>query len=416
MPRRWKLWLAITAGGLLYLLVSTRVGRLHDPINGDATSYYAYAQSVLLDGDLDFANNYQVLRIDETRSTPTGRLWNKYPVGTAVLNAPFFLAGHAVAVAGRALGASWSDDGYSLPEQLGFALGSIFWALVGLELAFRLVVRWSGEPHATFATTAWLLGSSLAFYVYRDPGYAHACSFFAVTAFLAYERSVGRLDVRSGLILGALAGLMTLVENQNLLVTIVPLVLRWPELRRAPLLIAVAALGALVGFLPQMAAWQVLFGRPVAYSYQGEGFDFIHPHLIDVLFSTRHGLITWTPIAGLAIAGLGAAALRDRTVRPYLLALALQWLVNGAWWCWWFGWSFGARKFLSVSTLFMLGLALLSRRVGHRRGLWAVVALLILWNAVLALLLVTGSIPGMKAVGGPDLLRGLRSLLHLRPR
>jgi hypothetical protein len=383
LRRPW--WQIAFVAGVLAFCANIALERSHVAVWGDGLTYYAYDQSLFLDGDLDFGNQYPILGVREQRRTASGMVWNPHPVGTAVLDAPFFAVGHAVAVLFHLRG-----DGFSIPEQVGFVLGSMFWGYLGLVLAVRLIRRLVDDDSANLAALVWLLGSSLPYYLFKEGSYAHACSFFAVTAFLAYDQEVDEARLGSTLALGLLAGLMTTIENQNALYLVVPLWRRWRELVRAPWLVAVAGVGALVGFAPQLIVSSILFGRPFADTYAGLSFEPFR-HLASVLFSPFHGLVTWTPIAGPAIGGLVLAAVRDRRTRPYLAAFVLQWLVNGSWFEWWFGAAFGSRKFVSASAILMLGLAYLFSvvRGPRRRALLALIAVLSAWNCVLAVLYAT---------------------------
>ena len=81
------------------LVVTYLIGVLGCPsgsgriINGDAIQYFAYLQSAVVDGDLDFSNDYRQLYGDtdpETNvwlrsRTPAGRAPNLMSVGPAVL-------------------------------------------------------------------------------------------------------------------------------------------------------------------------------------------------------------------------------------------------------------------------------------------------------------------------------------------
>ena len=56
--------------------------------------------------------------------------------------------------------------------------------------------------------------------------------------------------------------------------------------------------GAAFGAFPQMAAWKALYGMWVL-PYPPHGADFVrlgHPFLMNTLFSSRHGLLSWTPV------------------------------------------------------------------------------------------------------------------------
>ena len=85
--------------------------------------------------------------------------------------------------------------------------------------------------------------------------------------------------------------------------------------------------------------------------------------LLQTLVSPRHGLFVWSPLLVLAVAGGAWATFRRDGVRnglwlSLLVSGAILWYVNSSWDSWWFGDAFGARAFLELSFLFILGLAM----------------------------------------------------------
>jgi hypothetical protein len=396
------MWAPLIVLGTAFFLLTLRTGIGNEVLVSDGYYYYAYLPSVFLDGDLDFANQFthhDPGEPPETRTTPTGLVRNKYPVGVAFLNAPFFLAGHAVSRVGTLVGAMSAPlDGYGFPEQFAFWIGNVFWALLGLEYAFRLARRFVPESSAFIAVTVFWLSSNLVYYTFKEPVFAHATSFFTVTAFLLAERAAGPLGTKVAFRLGLLAGLMTMVENQNVLYVSVPLLVRWHELRAQfarPVL--GFALGGVAGMLPQMAVWQIVFGAPLTYSYEGEGFNFLAPKLLEILFSfEQHGLIIWTPVVAFALAGLFWASVARHDFRPYLVAFGLQWYLNASWWHISFMGSYSSRKFVSTSAVLVLGLAWLTSNLRTRAlrvAAFVVAAALIAWNALLMALYSANVLP-----------------------
>jgi hypothetical protein len=76
------------------------------------------------------------------------------------------------------------------------------------------------------------------------------------------------------------------------------------------------------------------------------------------LWSSRHGLFVWTPVALLAVAGLFLLFRRDRELAGVSLAAMLLLVVSN---CtvrdWWGGASFGMRRLVSGTPLLALGFA-----------------------------------------------------------
>ncbi len=137
-------------------------------------------------------------------------------------------------------------------------------------------------------------------------------------------------------------------------------------------------------FSPQMAVWHALYGKWLAMP-QGPSFvRWTAPHPLDVLLSDNHGLFSWTPIAVLSVIGLAGFALRNRRFALPLTAIVLSaWYVNASVADWWAGEAFGARRFLSLFPLLVLGLSNWIAAPGARRLRMSVVGVLVAANWLL---------------------------------
>jgi len=173
---------------------------------------------------------------------------------------------------------------------------------------------------------------------------------------------------------GMLAGAAALMRWQDGIFILAPLIdiARWqrPLAERAAAAAATCA-AWLVTFSPQMLVWLVLYGRPFTVP-QGPSFmDWRSPHALAVLFSDSHGLFAWAPLLLLAVVGLLGFVKKNRSAAlPLSVVVIASWYVNAAVSDWWAGEAFGARRFLSLFPLFVLGVA-----VWFDRGANAPVAL-----------------------------------------
>ena len=76
----------------------------------------------------------------------------------------------------------------------------------------------------------------------------------------------------------------------------------------------------------------------------GQALQFFPGHYLDVLFSSFHGLFSWTPIALLAVAGF--IFVSDRRLKlAFVYAFVVEVIIGGAAPDWFGGFSFGARRF-----------------------------------------------------------------------
>jgi hypothetical protein len=406
------------SGRRLLLLFLLSLVLLNPWVRGDGVGYYAFARAPLIDHSLNFEHDYIAAntRFREARldghgqpkqmfRTRTGHLENHFTVGPAMLWAPFLLLAHGGVLLARALGSQVAADGFSAPYRVAMALGTAFWGFLGLLLAFRLARQYAGDLWAFLATLGIWWASSLPVYMYFNPSWSHALSAFAVSLFVFYwHQTREQRTLRQWFVLALIAGLMLNVyyANAMLLTILVVEALReyaaafrrgdgsgavvWQLLARHLLFAAVT----LLCLLPTFVTRYIVYGSPFESGYVSvRNWAWRSPYFLAVLFSSEHGLFSWTPLLLFATAGLVLFKWREPRVGTPLLAGALAFYVFIACYPDWAGISsFGNRFFVSLTPLFILGLSVPLARVAtlfrSQRAAVAtasvVLAAFILWN------------------------------------
>jgi hypothetical protein len=363
----------------------------------DATGYYAWIRSAVIDGDLDTRNDF----LERVKGQICGRhpkhpdrcdyRDNPYGIGTALFLSPFFLLAHFLAPlfgAGR--------DGFSLPYLILCGVGSSLYGLFGLLLTWRIAKAFYEERLATLATVTVWLASPLLFYMFPNNLYSHTIDVFVNALFLyVYVRTRGTSAGRIWLLYGLLIGLAMLVRLPNVYLGVVPLVdsgvKLWrregnidKELARYLLL----AVGVVLALLPQMVVWKITRGAWLLTNpYTGATYDrvrILRPTALRILFSSDRGLLVWSPTFLLALAALPFFAKRDGRLAAALGLLFLLHFHLVASWSGVFG--FGPRLLLQTVPIAILGLtALLSeaqRRV-RLTTLCVIASGCMVWNFLL---------------------------------
>lgn len=386
-------------------------------IGSDGIGYYMYVRSIALDGDIDFANEAEALnaaRYIDIYRTPTGRISNQYALGAPLLWLPFFLAAHLLSLALRAVGLSVLADGYGYIYQAAVCVGSIVYGACAMLLMHRTARRlFPGTALA--ACVALFLASNFAYYLIAEPSMAHMCSVFAASLLVYLWVSLRPLTTPARcLTIGLAGGLVGLVRQPDAVLLLTPaldaLLARGTVQGKGKRLAAMAA-GFFAIFWMQMLVWYILNGDPFLSGYLlkgDQGFVWGAPRLLDVLFSTRHGLFLWHPVLLLGLAGLALLARQNRAMGGLLLAgFAAQTYVIAAWSAWWQGDAFGGRMFMATLPIFAIGLAAFLERVRSRPGpataSLAAIAILVVWNALFMAQYRLGYI----SRGGPYTLREL---------
>jgi hypothetical protein len=409
----------------------------------DEIEYFAYLRSLWFDHDLSFDNEYRYFYdrgiakspgFHETfleRTTDTGRRVNFATIGCAVVWAPFYAAGELTARLMRRAGMPVEADGFSPPYiaavSYGSAVSGFLALLLSLAAARRVIPAgqwpaggWLAE--AAPALFVWM-GTPLLFYMYVAPPMSHAVSALVASGFVLTWLVVRRdWSVRGVAALGALAALMAMVREQDAFVAAGPALdivwtllarpragrLRWATVRAATGLCTLS-----IVYAPQAAAYVILNGHVGPSPLVARKMTWWAPHALQVLGSPEHGLLLWTPLAALALAGLvvlastgtrkapAAGALESdggtadrRQVAICLLAIAaVQIFVAGSVESWTVAGAFGQRRFVVLTVLLVIGVAAAlarTRTVATRTVLLLALVCCTWWNVGLALQFGTG--------------------------
>ncbi|HVT88626.1 MAG TPA: glycosyltransferase family 2 protein [Tepidisphaeraceae bacterium] len=416
---RLKLYAAIAA--VLYIgawsLVLVRSVAKHTTIDfavSDATGYYAYLPSLVIDHDLNFDNQmavqYPVPDIDYANDMQH----NRWPIGVTLSIAPAFLVAHVSAIALHHLTgwAVFAPHGYS-PIYYFFCIAWIMaLGLAGMIVADKLIVeRFAirGRTVAAAIVTTWL-STNYVWYFAREPLLAHmaGATWVIFSVYLIHRidqtTSQGKLvwwhlpmisfctamaiacRMTNGFIAPMFIYLAINLYQRKLIV---------PALKLMPLIVIAAAPLAI-----HFAIMKAIQGQVMASSMEGLGygprerFYWTHPALLRSLFSSRHGLFFATPTLLLAGWGLVWHIMRRRGWRDgWLMSLIASaivlWYVNASWYAWWFGPSVGNRGYVELAGLYAIGFAFLytwMETVGRtqRRIVLTLLALFIAFNYVLA--------------------------------
>lgn len=405
---RRTLWLML-AFALSLPAITTRI------YASDEVQYFAYLRSLWFDGDVSFENEYRYFydagiarsaSFHETfleRTTETGRRINFGTIGCALLWSPFY----AVADLAVRTGLVAADaNGFSKPYLVAVSYASAFYGLLALLLSVHAVslIGRHWPPLTPFGPAAaglvWI-GTPLLFYMYVAPPMSHATSAFTVALFIViWLRVRDSWSARGLALLGAAAALMAMVREQDAFIAAGPAVdflhtqltrrddgwrRRWGHALAG---VAVAA----VAFAPQALAYLALNGRIGPSRLVARKMTWTAPHGLDVLASTSHGLLWWTPLAVAGLAGLFVLwrnLPRDARIIAVSLGLmvALQVYVAGSVESWTVAGAFGQRRFVAISAMLVIGLAAVlattARPRALRVGVGIALALACWWNVAL---------------------------------
>ena len=307
----------------------------------------------------------------------------KYTSGLALLYAPFFFIAHWLA---PVLG--YAADGFSLPYQLILSLGGILWAIAGLFIFRKLLLKFFDDTITAILLLLTIAGTNYFQLAALDGTLLSHNFLFTLYALLLLETINWhqKPNWRSAGVVGLSYGLIVLIRPSEAVSIFIPLM--WnvgtkvafkqkiSSIRKFPLHLVLAVFVAIIIGSLQLYYWKKLSGEWLFYSYNnpGEGFRFFPPYLAEFLFSFRKGWFIYTPVMIFAVAGFYNLYRNNKSILPAILIFFLLnlWIIS-AWSCWWYaGGSFSARAIVPAYVLLSIPLGYLIRDVYVKKWRWPV--------------------------------------------
>jgi hypothetical protein len=338
----------------------------------DGKGYYAYLPAVFIYKDLGFSFHDKIeeqyasvnTKYEYRVTTPTGVV-NKYFVGTALAELPFFLVAHLITnLTGN------TSNGYSFIYQLSISLAALFYGLLGLIMLGKLLRLYGiSENIVSFSTIVIVFGTNLFYYTVFEPSTSHAFSFGLITTFLFVLKRLIRSKRKNDIVLsGILLGLIVLIRPVNFVVVfILPFLcgnfssfkLSIQFILSQRIRLSLALLFFLIIVSIQGFFYFLQTGFFFVDSYIVEHFIWNRLEIVNFLFSYKKGFFIYTPAALVTL--IVYIFLNRRNlfqVGTFLLFFLLISYVFSSWWNWWYGGSFGARPLTEYLALFGLLLAI----------------------------------------------------------
>ena len=363
----------------------------------DAFQYYAYLTSIVVDGDLDLFNQ---LYLHNTHRSYNPFPWNsaRY-IGTAIMESPFFMLAHGLALGLRFLGMNLATDGYGTFYIVIVSLASTWFGMCGVILSYSLAREFFSRKISLISTIAIWLCSPLFFFMFFWNGWPHAFAFFLCSAFLLiWQRSRIERTMTHWIIMGLILGLAGLTQPTTVLVVIFPLIELLSKLfgpghtriRAYSAGLGLCAITSLLVFSPQLSLWRITSGSWFSQPYGnvGDAHNWLDSQLYGLLFDTsRHGLFAWSPILLPASVGLLFLFRKDKILAvSALMFMVFSIYAYACWSIWWSGVGFSNRFFIHLTPVFILGLAeLVNLLKKHVKGavIVAILSVFMFWNILL---------------------------------
>lgn len=363
---------------LIMIVVSSNMnwGKDHwkRTLSADAKGYYAYLPAIFIYHDLNFGFFEEIEEekyFNKNLYYDYRAYWNektisKYYCGTAVAQLPFFLLADVLSYLFE-----FDKDGYSKVYMVMINLAGIFYLLIGLLFLNKTLKLYRiKDKYRAIILIAITFGTNVFYYTVVEAGMSHIYSFALISMFVYFGfQYFSNNNKKYIYILAALTGMIILIRPVNgIILFSLPFLaqdksqflngLKFLVKKKVTLVFALI-LGFIIPFI-QLIIYKLSTDSFFVYSYINEGFNFLNPHMYDILLSYKKGLFIYSPLLFISLLGGYFLWNKNRyefyTLFAFLLLLTF---VLSSWSNWWYGGSFSSRAFLEYIPLFaiMLGLA-----------------------------------------------------------
>ncbi len=343
-------------------------------VYGDGIDYWAYLHTWVIDGNLDFTNEYKHIYTHEFNNSPIeyplpqivktavtrlGKTDNIHPIGTSLVLLPWYLLSHVFAQ-------FTVPNGYSDIYQLVCGLGVIFYITLASFFSFKLCFHHTKNYQSSvLASFSIVFCTQLFFYAGWDNLNSHFASYFLSSLFWLLLFTLDYSKLKSVIISVAIVSLAALVRVQDGLL-IIPLLLVIPKYSWKVITLFLAA----VLFSPQLFVWIYLYGQPLPKTYMS---DHLYWDFFGSIFHPINGLIR-TPINLLAAAGIPYLKKSGIIFASFLIPTYLLISLQGGW----KAAAYGGRMYISVLPIVAVLLAHLFSRWKYKFALSLVVVLAVI--------------------------------------
>lgn len=380
------IWLAVF--GLVLFATLNKHARsepftYHGEIWSDKAGYYMFLPAT-------FRYDFKARQFPDSIDLKTGegfkldrgsnKVLTKYPVGVAILQAPFYLLAEAISP-DHPLGA------FDPVHHKAIDFAAAFYLTLGLWFLWMYLRQFIPDQKMlmVYVLTIWA-GTNLFHYSVVETGLSHVYSFAAFSALLYLQRQYVEKQTRSLLLwIGLVCGIILSVRWVN--AAFIPLVMALDQCTRE--WVSRKSLWMLptlvLPLIPQFMYWKYMGRDAGLVSYVNEGFDnMLSPKVFNVLFAPENGWLLYTPLALLWIYGV----LRSFKADPWRssivgISMAGVLLLYSTWWSWQLGCGFGHRGFVDHYALFSIPLVFLINRTREKRArivIWSLIAIAVIYN------------------------------------
>lgn len=326
-------------------------------ISWDASGYYMYLPALFIYKDIKKCQFKDSILV-KYHPTPdfqqaflhpnSGNYVMKYASGQAITMMPYFFMAHLYCK----LNPAYPADGFSYPYQIFIGVGMLLYAFIGLFFLRKILLHYYKDSTVAIVLLSYVIGSNYLNYSSIDQAMTHNVLFTVYCLIIYFTiKFHASPSYRHALFLGVLIGLATLIRPTDIIAALIPLL--WSMSTSKDVLpkimfirqhfskYFIIAISACTIFSIQLIYWKWVANEWFVYSYEKQGFSWLHPHVLDYAFSYRCGWLRYCPMMILPLIGL-LLYLKDGVNKIAIIAFTvLNFYIVTAWDIWDYGGTAG---------------------------------------------------------------------------
>jgi len=352
-------------------------------ISYDVAGYYFYLPAIFIYHDIHHLEFQEALKNKYRYSNsdyqgvllPDSTYTMKYPIGAAIFYSPFFFIAH-----GYASATGLNADGFSHPYQVMLSLGCLFYTFLGLWFLRKILLLFFSEMATGITLLLLVTASNYLNYSAIDHAMTHN-QLFTLYVFIIWFsiKFHEKPTLKIALLLGLFCGLATITRPTEIICVLIPVL--WNVTGYKSLISRIRffftqykmtllfIFGAIIVGSIQLFYWKITTGKFLFYSYEEQTFSWLHPHIIEGLFSYKKGWFIYTPVMLFIIPGFIYLYKNNNGLfLPIFLFVILNIYIAFSWDIWWYGGSLGQRSMVQSYAFLSLPIAALVQAVlnSHR--------------------------------------------------
>lgn len=341
--------------------------RTEATISWDVSGYYMYLPALFIYKDIKHCS-FKDSILKKYYPTPdfqqaflhssSGNYVMKYASGQAITMLPFFLIAHTYCN----LTSTYPSDGFSFPYQFCIGIGMLFYAFLGLFILRIVLLHFFKDSTVAILLLCYVIGSNYLNFASIDQAMTHNVLFTIYCLIFFFTiKFHNKPTTWYAIATGSLVGLATLIRPTDIVSILIPLFWNISSLKEIKtkfnfiqqhfFKFALIAFFFVLVFSIQMIYWKYVANEWLVYSYEKQGFSWLHPHVFNYTISYNCGWLLYCPMMILPLLGTVYYLTKGEHSYSIVLFIAINSYIVMAWDIWDYGGTAGRAMVQSYPVL-----------------------------------------------------------------